>query len=126
MTEQTPETLDPPRGQRFAVAIPLAYFFFAPGLIEWFTSLGWSEPTIFSTMFYLATVVGAAWHLIYPRNLSIRLRPVAIVLFVVSALGFLPTASIDHNGLWASPAPLGVVIGLILADVWLTRRRNRM
>ena len=72
----------------------------------------------------LGLVVGAAWQLVYRRDLVERLFPATVLLGVLLVLGLgLPGGQITVERS-SSMTAVGLVMGLVLAETWL-RSRDR-
>lgn len=116
-----------PGRQRWAWVVPVAVLVIFAALSPLADDLGLPVTVIAGVEFYVGVLASAAWHLVYPRDFFARFRVWAGLLAIVGVLAFLPGAQLDTASIWAPPwAPLGVVVGVVVADAWIRRRRDRL
>jgi hypothetical protein len=115
-----------PRRQRWAWVVPVGVLVTFAGFTPLVEELAMPVAAVAAVEFYVGLLAGSAWQLLYPRDFFERFRVWAGLLAIVGLLGFLPGAQLDTSSIWAPPwAPLGVVVGVVVADAWLRRRADR-
>jgi hypothetical protein len=125
-TESDNATVAPGR-QRWAWVVPVAMLVIFAALSPLLDDLELPVAAVAGVEFYVGILAGGVWQLVYPRDFFARFRVWAGLLAIVGLLGFLPGAQLDTASIWAPPwAPLGVVVGVVVADAWLRRRRDRL
>jgi hypothetical protein len=125
-TQSDQVTVSPGR-QRWAWVVPVAVLVTFGALGPLLDDFDLPEAAVASVEFYVGVLAGALWQLVYPRDLFARFRVWAGLIVVAALLGFLPVAQLDRASIWAPPwAPLGVVVGVVVCDAWMRRRRDRL
>ncbi len=69
-------------------------------------------------------IVGAAWQLVYRRDLVERFLPAAAIWLVVVPFALLPNVSYDLDDVQVDIA-IGIGVGLVVVEAWLRTRELR-